>query len=224
MNSRAAITVPLLLAMVASVASFGRELVIGDFARGLDAWRQRSFKGETVYQVVELDGEMVLEAHAEGTASALYRSMSIDLNKTPYLHWRWRIEKTFGDEIDERTRSGDDYPARIYVVRRGGLAFWRTWAVNYVWSSGQPAGERWPNAYAGDNVQMWALDSGGARAGEWVSHVRDVRADFKAALGMDIDKLDGIALMSDADDTGGSARAWYGEIRFSDSPETNGDN
>jgi hypothetical protein len=210
----------LLLVLLASLAGAGSgqpvpEQVIGDFSQGLTGWSQRAFVGETGYRVVELDGEPVLEAHAEASASALYRDTRIDLTATPYLHFRWRIEGTFGPGIDERSKAGDDYPARIYVVRRGGLAFWRTRALNYVWASAAPVDARWPNAYAGRNAQMWVLDSGEQRSGEWVSHVRDVRADWLAAFGERIDSLDGLALMTDADDTGRSARAWYAAIRFS---------
>jgi hypothetical protein len=194
-------------------------LVLGDFTQGMDSWDERSFAGNTRYSVVDVDGRAALEAMAEGTASALYRRQQIDLEKTPYLHWSWRIEETFGPEIDERSKAGDDYPARLYVVRRGGLAFWRTRALNYVWASAEPVDARWPNAYAGNNAQMWAVASGEESAGQWVSHVRDVRADWRKAFGEDIASLDGVALMTDADDTGGVARAWYADIYFSASAE-----
>jgi len=194
------------------------QIVIGDFSTGLAAWEERSFSGETRYRAVELDNRAVLEAVADDSASALYREIEIDLESTPCLHWTWRIEAPLGRDVDERSKAGDDYPARLYVVRRGGLAFWRTRALNYVWSSAQPVGTRWDNAYAGENARMWALDSGAAEAGEWVSHVRDVRADWRAAFGEDIDSLDGVAVMTDTDDTGGAARAWYADIRFSAYP------
>lgn len=187
---------------------------VGDFTDGLSGWEERSFAGDTQYTVVEADGRAAVRAEADGTASALYRRIEIDLEATPYLSWSWRVEGTYGPEIDETTRAGDDYPARLYVVKRGGLAFWRTRALNYVWASARPAGSRWPNAYAGDNARMLALDSGEREAGEWVHHTRDVRADWKAAFGEEIDTLDGVAIMTDADDTGGSMRAWYADIRF----------
>lgn len=211
-------TLLLTLLLVTGTPGLGETLVIGDFAAGLEGWGERSFSGETRYRVVEKDGRAALEAHADGTASALYRRQRVDLHKTPYLHWRWRVDETL-ESIDERTEAGDDYAARIYVVRRGGLAFWRTRALNYVWSSNQPVGSRWPNAYGGDNVQMWAVNSGDDQAGEWVHHVRDVRADFREAFDLEVDTVDGVALMTDADDTGATATAWYGEIWFSDSPE-----
>ena len=190
------------------------EIVVGDFSNGIEQWETREFSGETRYGVVQLDQRMALEAVADDSASALYREIEIDLEDTPCLHWTWRIELPFGEEIDERSKQGDDYPARVYVVRRGGLAFWRIRALNYVWSSAQPVGARWDNAYAGEHAQMWALNSGAERAGEWVAHARDVRADWRTAFGEDIGTLDGVAVMTDADDTGGSVRAWYADIRF----------
>lgn len=204
-----------LLLACATIALAASDIIIGDFSNGTNGWEERQFSGETRYDVVQLGERTVVEAVADASASALYREIEIDLKSTPYLHWTWRIEAPLGADTDERSKAGDDYPARLYVVRDGGLAFWRTRALNYVWSSAQPVGTRWDNAYAGGNARMWALDSGPEKAGEWVSHVRDVRADWLAAFGEDIDTLDGVALMTDTDDTGGVARAWYAEIRFS---------
>ena len=205
-----AITVLVLLALcIPSVSNFAQEPV------AMLSWDSRSFKGTTEYNAVTLEGETVLQAIATDSASALYRTQQIDLTKTPYLHWRWRIEQSQAIDKDERSKSGDDYRARVYVVRRNGWAFWRTKAINYVWSSAQPSGSRWPNPFAGEAVQMWALDSGMARAGQWRTHVRDIREDWFAAFGERIENLDGLALMTDTDNAGGSARSWYADIHFS---------
>ncbi len=185
-----------------------------DFSTALNDWAERSFAGNTTYSIVTLDGKEVLQAEASGTASALYRETRIDLQQTPFLQWSWRIENTFGPAINEQSKPGDDYPARIYVVRRGGLAFWRTKTINYVWSSSSPANQRWDNAYAGKNAQMWALNSGDNQAGEWITHTRDIRADWREAFGENIDSLDGIAVMTDADDSGASVRSWYAGLSF----------
>jgi hypothetical protein len=82
---------------------------------------------------------------------------------------------------DERTRAGDDYPARVYVVFSGGAAFWRTRAINYVWSNNQPIKSNWPNAYT-KNAQMIAVQSGTEHLGQWVEERRDVLADYRACL------------------------------------------
>lgn len=198
------------------LAVAAQTLPLGDFSKGLDSWAEREFAGATDYRIVEVDGERVLQARAEGTASALYLETEIDLEKTPWLHWRWRIADTLSADIDEKLKAGDDYPARVYVVRSGGLAFWRTRTINYIWSSNNPVGERWDNAFAGRNARMWPLDSGNARAGSWVHHARDIRADWLTAFGEEIDSLDGIAIMTDGDNTGSTLMAWYADIRFQD--------
>lgn len=205
---------PLLLTASLLIFAAENSLILGNFKQDLATWSERYFAGNTQYQIVTLDGEEVLQAHAISTASALYRQVRIDLNTTPVLQWRWRIENTFGTDIDEQSKAGDDYPARVYVVKRGGLAFWRTKTINYVWSSSGATGQRWDNAYAGRNAHMWALNSGTDKQGAWISHSRDIRADWLAAFGEDIDSLDGIAVMTDADDSGGSVRAWYDSLRF----------
>lgn len=185
-------------------------LDVSDFRR----WESRSFSGETRYLPTPEDGETILTATAAGTASAFYREGKVDLQQTPCLHWRWRITATAPDTLAEQTRSGDDYAARVYVVRSGGLRFWRAKTINYVWSANQPVDTRWPNAYAGNNAQMWALDSGNTLANQWQWHSRDIQQDWQQAFGEPIAGLDGIAIMTDGDDSGSQLNAAYATLRF----------
>lgn len=176
-------------------------------------WSERSFQGHTRYRLVEVDGEAAVHARCQRSASALYLERRIDLRETPILEWRWRVRDTYGEEVDETTRGGDDYPARIYAVRSGGLLVWRTRAVNYVWASGQPLGARWPNAYA-RQAGMIAVDAGEAEAGRWVTRRRNLRDDFEKLHGERPEFVDGLALMTDCDDLGAEMEAWYGAIRL----------
>jgi len=181
-------------------------------------WEERIFKGSTRYRSVMLEDEKVLRAEARGSASALYQEHRIDLQQTPYLHWRWLIDETLEGSVNEQTKAGDDYVARLYVIQSGGLAFWRSKALNYVWTTGQAEGSRWNNAFGGGNVKMWSLNSGDEQAGLWQSHTRDIRADWLEVFGEDIDYIDGIAVMTDTDNTGQLATAWYADIVFSSEP------
>lgn len=181
-------------------------------------WQERIFKNSTVYRSVILDGERVLRGEADGSASALYQNHDIDLRRTPYIHWRWRAESALPPGPSERQKEGDDYVTRLYVVRNGGLAFWRTKAIIYVWSNSQPVGTTWDNPYAGPEVRMWAVDTGTEHVGQWREHVRDIRADWFHAFGEQINSVDGLALMTDTDNSGLFARAWYADIRFSSQP------
>lgn len=160
-----------------------------------------------------MNGEKVLKAESQAAASGLYREQSVDLTQTPWLHWRWKIANTL-DGIDETTRAGDDYPARVYVVFSGGLAFWRTRTVVYVWASAQPQGSRWHNAFTG-NARVIAVESGDAKVGEWVMESRNVRDDYKQLFGEDVTEADAVAIMTDTDNSGQSVTAWYGDITFS---------
>ena len=102
-------------------------------------WEAEVFDGKTLYETVRLDGRTVVRATSRGTASGLYLRRRIDLEKTPILRWTWRVDGTLGD-IDERTRAGDDYAARVYVIRSHPVFLWRTRAVSYVWASAQAVG------------------------------------------------------------------------------------
>ena len=175
-------------------------------------WEEKVFSGKTLYETVRRDGRTVLRATSRGTASGLYRRLRVDLEKTPILNWTWRVDGTLGD-VDERARAGDDYSARVYVIRSHPVFVWRTRAVNYVWASTRAEGETWPNAYT-DSARHVAVRSGDALAGRWVGERRDVRADFRALFGEDVRSIDAVAIMTDTDNTGGGAVAYYADITF----------
>ncbi|MFO1371399.1 MAG: DUF3047 domain-containing protein [Candidatus Competibacteraceae bacterium] len=202
-----------LLAVAVTVTAAGDDLMIGHFSAGdLQNWQSKSFKGETRYTVVEQNGRRALFADSQGTASGLYREIRVDLNRTPYLNWSWRVDRVLNG-VDERSKAGDDYPARVYVAVSGGAAFWKTRSLVYVWSSNQPVGATWNNAFT-SNAQVMALRSGTKDAGRWVSEKRDIRADFRQLFGEDIEHIDAVALMTDTDNSGQRATAWYGDLYF----------
>ncbi|MES9865983.1 MAG: DUF3047 domain-containing protein [Candidatus Thiodiazotropha sp. LLP2] len=180
----------------------------------VESWEEVSFKGNTVYSASkDSDQEPSLVAISKGTASALAKRIKINLDKTPYLNWRWRIEHILNNP-DEQTKEGDDYPARIYVVKEGGWVPWRTRSLNYVWSSNQAVGTVWPSAYT-DQSMMISVNSGNSNAGQWQSERRDIKQDFKTFFGEDVTEIDVVAIMTDTDNTDSTATAWYSDIYFS---------
>ena len=186
----------------------------GMFSAGdLAGWEDKSFKGRTQYELVPGPSGTVLQASTDGMASGRFRKITVDLTRTPVLNWSWKIEAPYRD-IDESTKAGDDFPVRVYVVVERGPLGLRTRAMNYVWASVKPAGARWPNPYT-SQAMMLAVDSGAAKAGAWVSHKRNVRDDLRAAFGDDVTGIDAVAVMTDGDNGGRRARAWYGDIFFS---------
>ncbi|GAB6067359.1 DUF3047 domain-containing protein [Methylothermus subterraneus] len=187
-------------------------LKVGSFSAGsLDGWKAKRFAGETRYRLVPLDGKTVLKAQSQASASGLYREMSVDLRRTPYLNWCWQVVEPL-PPLPETSKAGDDYAARIYLVKQGGLAFWKTKALNYVWSSSQPLESLWPNAFAGRSVMMLAVRTGRS---SWRCEKRDVPADWRRAFGEELTRLDAVALMTDSDNSKRQTAAYYGDIWFS---------
>lgn len=202
------------LAVVISPVSGSDDLHFSPYH--MERWPTRSFEGETEYRVVDKDGQSVLQARANQQASALYLEREIDLTQTPYLKWCWQVDRIYPG-LNERTKAGDDYPARVYVAHKTGILPWQVQSVNYVWSSTQAAGTAWPNAFT-QRAQLLALQGGDQQVGEWVAEVRNVREDYQRLFGERHDHIDGVALMSDGDNAGGNATAWFSGLTFSANP------
>lgn len=191
-------------------------LPLGEFSsRHLDGWEQKSFKGETRYQLQTADGVVALKADSHAAGSGLFKEQRIDLEKTPFLNWSWRIANRLAG-LNEHSKTGDDYAARVYVVIKGGWTFWQTKAINYVWASNSAKDSVWPNAFAGNHAMMLALRGPEAPLNAWVHEKRNVRADLKKLFGQDIRHIDAVALMTDTDNSNGKVTAYYGDIWFSE--------
>ena len=188
-------------------------IVVDDFEHGLAAaWRAKSFKGETVYRIVAEDGNHVLQAESRGTASGLVCKVDVDPRDYPLLSWRWKVAGTI-PAGDERSRGGDDYAARVYVI----FPHWffpKTRTLNYIWANHLPQGELLANAYTA-NAMMIAVESGPQLAGQWLAERRDIVADYRQAFGEDPPRIGAIAVMTDTDNTGAMATAWYDDLVLS---------
>lgn len=192
-------------------AAGDEQLLIDDFEAGLKpGWESKVFAGETDYQVVACGADNhCLQAVSQGTASGLVYEIELETDAYPLLTWRWKVDGVLAAG-DGRRKSGDDYAARVYVI----FPHWffpKTRTLNYIWANQLPAGTVLPNAYTG-NAMMIAVQSGNARAGEWVEERRDIVADFQQAFGEKPPAIGAIAIMTDTDNTGASARAWYDDL------------
>lgn len=205
-----ALVSPVVLTGAAGIAA--GPLLIDDFGKGLSAgWEKKVFKGETAYRPVLEEGRPAVRAESRGSASALVYRVSLDPKSYPRLSWSWKIVRTIASG-DERTKAGDDYAARVYVVFPSAL-FWRTRAVNYIWANRLPRGTFLANAFTG-NAVMVAVESGNGNAGRWIEEERDLAGDYRRAFGEDPPGIGAVAIMTDTDNTGEEAVAWYGAIRF----------
>lgn len=176
-------------------------------------WKEYSFAANTDYSLRQIEQQWALYAQSDDAASVFYRSVHIDLEKTPWLSWRWRVEQALSG-LDERSRAGDDYAARVYVVHKRGF-FDKGMAINYVWSSSNTRGDSWDNAFAADSSKMLALQDARTPLAQWQGERRNVREDFQRLFGQDVRAVQVVAVMTDTDNSGKSAQAHYGGLVFS---------
>ena len=209
-------TIMVLGVLISSPGVAEEKVVVGNFSAGsLMDWMEKVFKDNTRYEIVDSSVGKVLKADSRASASGLFREIEIDLKKTPCLNWSWKVDGIL-EGLDETTKSGDDYPARVYVVFSGGLFFWKTRALSYVWSNARPKGSNWPNAFT-DRSVIIAAESGPAHVGQWVHYSQNIREDYNRLVGEDITMVDAVAIMTDTDGSERSATAYYGDVRFTSS-------
>jgi len=197
----------LLPVVVAGSDLTGVHLTFGN----LSEWQEKSFKGHTSYTVVQRDGRPVLQAVAAGTASGLYHKITLSAAELPIIRWSWKVQQTLAAENPYR-KDGDDFAARVYIVFPGAF-FWQTRAIVYVWSDKLPVGTIISNAFT-RNAAIIAIETGNRHAGLWRHERRNYVEDYRACFHDDPPDPVAVAVMTDADNTGGKATAWYGDILF----------
>ncbi|UCZ56985.1 DUF3047 domain-containing protein [Desulfurispirillum indicum] len=205
------------LVFLLGTAAFGASsipLPFGNMQDGISPqWQIQEFRGTspTHYELVEEEGTLVLQANSRNQASGLVHEVDIDLATYPILQWRWKVENIIPDG-NALTKAGDDYAARVYVV----FPHWfrpNTKSINYIWANHLPQGQVVPNPFF-SNARMVAVQSGNQHAGTWITQCRNVYQDYREIFGSIPPKAGAIALMTDTDNTGSQARAWYADIRL----------
>jgi hypothetical protein len=216
---------------VIDVGKFSAESV----GNGLPAgWKPLTFKKierHTVYSLLKDGDTVVVKAVSDASASGLIREIEIDPKEYPVVQWRWKVTNIL-KKGDVHRKEGDDYPARLYITFKydaSKLGFFEKAkyemvkllygeypplrAINYIWESHTPKGTFVANPYT-DRVMMIVVESGADRLNQWVNEERNVYGDYKQAFGEEPPKISGVAIMTDTDNTGGSATAYYGDILF----------
>lgn len=230
----------LLTVVPASHADSPSLLEVGKFSAASEGsalpegWKPLIFKKiekQTVYRLVKDGGATVVKAVSEASASGLTREIKINLAEYPIVQWRWKVANVLM-KGDVTRRDGDDYPARLYVTFEydaGKVGFFDKamyeatrllygqypplGAINYIWESKAPKGTVASNPHV-ERVKMIVVESGAERLHQWVSEERNIYEDYKKAFGEEPPLISGIAIMTDTDNTGESATAFYGDIVF----------
>ncbi len=197
----------------ASTSNFTK-LTIGEFSTmNLEGWKNKSFVGKTSYTIVQENEEYFLKAESKHTASALYKKTKININETPFLNWSWRIDQAL-HALDEKSKNNDDYAARIYVVFKTGITPLSAKALNYVWSSNDEIDTSWPNPYTGKAI-MIPIRRNLDETGIWNYEKVNIKEDLFKHFDKVPKYIDGIAIMTDTDNSKSIAKASYGDIYFS---------
>ena len=179
----------------------------------LDVRKVRGADNKTVYTVGSNENGNFLKAVADNAASGLGKEVKIDLNKTPFINITWKIEKDL-QGINENSKKGHDFAARVFAVKKTGATPLSNRAINYVFSSNSIVGQSWPSPYTKksiDNVLATTKDN----LNEWVTVKANVKEDFKKFHDLDVNELDGLAIMADTDNSKMKSVSYFQNIYFS---------
>ena len=173
----------------------------------------RGADNKTTYSVGSNENGNYLKAIADNAASGLGKEIKIDLNKTPFINITWKIEKDIPG-IDETAKKGHDFAARVFVIKKTGATALSNRAINYVFSSNQDVGSNSPSPYTKKSIDN-VLATTKTNLNEWVTVKANVKEDFKKFHNLDVNELDGIAIMSDTDNSKQKSITYYQNIYFS---------
>ena len=200
-----------------SISALAEKVVVFEFTEQefetLEVRKVRGSNEKTTYSLGMNENGSFLRAEAKGTASGLGKKVKIDLSKTPFINITWKIEKDLKG-IDERSKKGHDYAARVFVVKKTGLTPLSNKAVNYVFSSNNSTNEFWRSPYTKSSID-YVLSTTKDNLNEWVTVKANVKKHFKKLHDLNVEELTGIAIMTDTDQTDIKAISYYQNIYFS---------
>ena len=173
----------------------------------------RGADNKTKYSVGSNDNGNFLKAVADNAASGLGKEIKIDLNETPFINITWKVEKDLPN-ILENTKKGHDFAARVFVIKKTGATPLSNRAINYVFSSNNEVGFNSPSPYTKKSIDN-VLATTKENLNKWVTVRANVKEDFKKFHNLDVNELDGLAIMSDTDNSKLEAITYYQNIYFS---------
>jgi len=198
--------------------SFAEEIKVFDFTEielsNMEIRKVRGADNKTIYTVGSNENGNFLKAVANNAASGLGKEIKIDLDKTPYINITWKIEKDLAG-IKENTKKGHDFAARVFVIKKTGATPLSNRAINYVFSSNNDIGKSWESPYTKKSIDN-VLASTKNNLNEWITVKANVKEDFKRFHDLDVNELDGLAIMSDTDNSKMKSITYYQNIYFSE--------
>jgi len=206
-----------ILIFILSGLTFANEVKIFKFTESelskLDVRKVRGADNNTNYTVGSNENGNYLKAIANNAASGLGKEVKINLNKTPIINITWKVEKDLPG-IKENTKKGHDFAARVFVIKKTGATPLSNRAINYVFSSNNEVGFNSPSPYTKKSIDN-VLATTKENLNKWVTVRANVKEDFKKFHNLDVNELDGLAIMSDTDNSKLEAITYYQNIYFS---------
>ena len=179
----------------------------------LKTLKVKKIKKLTEYQIGSNANGNFLRAKAEGQASGLGKEIKINLDKTPFINITWKVENNLNG-INERSKKGHDFAARVFVVKKTGITALSNRAINYVFSSNEDLGENWNSPYTKNSID-YVLSTTKINDDEWITVKSNVKNDFKNLHNLDVNEIDGVAILTDTDNSKMKAVSYYQNIYFS---------
>ncbi len=179
----------------------------------LKTLKVKKIKKLTEYQIGSNANGNFLRAKAEGQASGLGKEIKINLDKTPFINITWKVENNLNG-INERSKKGHDFAARVFVVKKTGITALSNRAINYVFSSNEDVGENWNSPYTKNSID-YVLSTTKINDNEWITVKSNVKNDFKNLHNLDVNEIDGVAILTDTDNSKMKAVSYYQNIYFS---------
>ena len=196
---------------------FAKEVKVFKFTEtelnNLEVRKVRGADNKTIYTVGSNENGSFYKAVADNAASGLGKQIKIDLNKTPFINITWKIEKDLVG-IKENTKKGHDFAARVFAIKKTGATALSNRAINYVFSSNNEVGFNSPSPYTKKSIDN-VLASTKGNLNKWITVKANVKEDFKKFHNLDVNELDGLAIMSDTDNSKMKAIAYFQNIYFS---------
>jgi len=214
------------------VLGFSADRVKEGLPEGWEPLTFRKIERHTRYRLARVDGITCVHAVADASASGIVYRIDAPAAERPVLRWKWKVAATLPGG-DARVKQGDDFAARVYVIfkyvpgraslgQRLQFTLARTYyghyppdsTLNYIWANRLPGGEAIANAFT-DRAIMIAVESGNENAGKWTEHEVNILSDYRRHFGVEPPPLEGVAIMTDSDNPGGKAEAWYAWLTLS---------
>ena len=204
----------LFFSIVFSNIVLAKKVIIFNFTEDeLKTLEVKKVKGETTWLLGANENGNFIKAEAEGKGSGLGKKVKVDLSKTPFINITWKVEKDLSG-IDEKSKKGHDYAARVFVIKKTGSTILSNRAINYVFSSNQNVDENWYSPYTKKSVD-YVLSTTKENINSWVTVKANVKDHFKKFHDLDVVDLSGVAIMMDTDNSKLKAISYFQNIYFS---------